>query len=200
MGRHAADRPTRLPLHADLFVPDAGTAAVLAARERAAEAFDALVAPHRAALKGYVLRLTGGDEVAAADVIKETLYRAAQDPARFPPRASAVRPWLVLTARTVLRDGERSAPAGHDDHWVAPAERSPSPRTGTTIVRAMEDLAAAHREILVELFYGGVALEDAAEARGTSVREVKSSLYFALRALRSVLDRQTGDPSEPYRR
>ncbi|GGQ55554.1 sigma-70 family RNA polymerase sigma factor [Couchioplanes azureus] len=201
MGRHAADRPTRSPLHADLFAPAPGTSAARAARERAAEAFDALVAPHRAALETYVLRLTGGDEVAAADVLKETLYRAAQDPARFPPRASAVRPWLVLTARTVLRDGERSAPAGHDDRVEPPpAGRSPSPRPGTTIVRAMEDLAAAHREILVELFYGGAALEAVAEARGTSVRDVKSSLYFALRALRSVLDRQTSDDPEPYRR
>lgn len=212
MGRHAADRPTRSPLHADLFAPAPGMAAARAAQERAADAFDALVAPHREALRAYVLRLTDGDEELAADVLKETLYRAAQDPARFPPRAAAVRPWLVLTARTVLRDGERSAPAGHDDRRVVPVERSPSPypeattppiRSETTIVGAMEDLPATHREILIELFYRGVPLEAAAESRGVPVRDVKSSLYFALRALRTVLDRQAPDESrveQPYRR
>ncbi|PRY23309.1 sigma factor [Pseudosporangium ferrugineum] len=197
MGRHAADRTGRPPMHADLFAPMPGSSAERAARERAAEAFDALVAPHRRALEAYVLRRTGGDEAAAMDVLKETFYRAAQDPARYPPRASAVRPWLVLTARTVLRDGERSAPAGHDDRpVVVPAERSPSPRPETTIVRAMEDLAASHREVLVELFYRGVSLEAAAEARGVPVSDLKSSLYFAMRELRVVLDRQTGD--DPY--
>ena len=194
MGRHAADRPGRPPMHADLFAPMPGSAAERVARERAAVAFDELVAPHRRALEAYVLRLTGGDEAAATDVLKETFYRAAQDPARYPPRASAVRPWLVLTARTVLHDGERSAPAGHDDRpVVGPAERSPSPRPQTTIVRAMEDLAASHREILLELFFEGVSLEAAAEARGVPVSTLKSSLYFAMRALRVVLDRQTDD-------
>ncbi|BCJ55292.1 hypothetical protein Asp14428_67670 [Actinoplanes sp. NBRC 14428] len=63
-------------------------------------------------------------------------------------------------------------------------------------MRAMEDLAASHREVLVELFYRGVSLEAAAEARGVPVSDLKSSLYFAMRELRVVLDRQTGD--DPY--
>ncbi|MFI5491468.1 hypothetical protein [Actinoplanes sp. NPDC051859] len=74
------------------------------------------------------------------------------------------------------------------------ARQRAGPRTGhphTTIVRAIEDLAAAHREILIELFYQGVPLEAAAAARGLPVREVKSDLYFALRALRAVLDQRT---------
>ena len=202
MGRHAADRPGRPPLHADLFAPAPGTAAGYAARERAADAFDRLVAPHRQALEAYVLRLTGGDRTEADSVLKETFYRAAQDPARYPPRASAVRPWLVLTARTVLRDGERSAPAGHDDRpVVVPAERSPSPHAGTTVLRAMDDLAASHREVLVELFYQGVSLEAAAEARGVPVETLKSRLYFAMRALRVVLDQRVGpDPGPAHRR
>ena len=47
MGRHAADRPRKPPLHADLFVPTPGSAAARAARERANSAFDTLVEPHR---------------------------------------------------------------------------------------------------------------------------------------------------------
>jgi RNA polymerase sigma-70 factor (ECF subfamily) len=203
MGRHAADRPRRPlphaepsvpkpPLHADLFAPTPGSAAARAAQQRASSAFDDLVAPHREALETYVLRLTGGDEAAAESLLKETLYRAAQDPSGFPQRPSAVRPWLVLTARTILRDGEQQA--GHDDR---PVERQPGPRAATTIVRAMDDLAAVHRDILVELFYQGVSLEDAAAARGVPVETLKSRLYFAMRTLRVVLDQQLADRPGP---
>jgi RNA polymerase sigma-70 factor (ECF subfamily) len=214
MGRHAADRPApdspgpndwgntaapRLPLHADLFVPTPGSAAARAGGERATTAFERLVEPHRSALRAYVLRLTEGDIAAADSVVKETLYRAAQEPARYPQRPTAVRPWLVLTARNVLRDGERYAPAGHDDRPDSsrgPEERSPEPAAplpATTIVAAMEELSSLHRELLVELFYGGVSLEDAATDRGVPVETVKSRLYFAMRALRIVLDQQVAD-------
>lgn len=204
MGRHAADRPApgtdgstgRHLVHADLIAPAPGTAAAAAREARAAAAFDALVEPHRDALYAYVLRLTDGDETAAASVFKEALYRAAQDPSRFPQRASAVRPWLVLTARAVLRDGARLAPAGHDDRPppVSHRERTPAPAPQpTTVMRAIDELSGTHRDILVELFYRGVSLEDAAAARGVPVETVKSRLYFAMRAMRIVLDQQVAD-------
>lgn len=202
MGRHAADRPApdpagpsgRQPLHADLFVPTPGSPAARTTGEtRIAAAFEALVQPHREALYDYVLRLTDGDEATTDSVVKETIYRAGQDPSRYPQRPSAVRPWLVLTARTVLRDGERLAPAGHDDRpEPSPyGERSTAPVT--TVVRAMEEMSGTHRDILVELFYRGVSLEEAAQVRGVPVETVKSRLYYAMRALRIVLDQQVAD-------
>ena len=202
MGRHAANRPApdsagvsgRQPLHADLFVPTPGTAAARTTGEtRIAAVFEALVQPHREALRDYVLRLTDGDEAMTDSVVKETIYRAGQDPSRYPQRPSAVRPWLVLTARAVLRDGERLAPAGHDDRPESSpyGERSTAPVT--TVVRAMDELSGTHRDILVELFYRGVSLEEAAQVRGVPVETVKSRLYYAMRALRIVLDQQVAD-------
>jgi RNA polymerase sigma-70 factor (ECF subfamily) len=199
MGRHAADRPApddrvqaaRRPLHADLFVPVPGSAAARAAERRAAAAFEALVEPHRAALYEYVLRLTDGDQDAAAVVLKETWYRAAQDPSRYPQRASAVRPWLVLTARTVLLDD--------DDDRPAPSARMSPGRPPTTVRRALDGLAGTHRDILVDLFYRGVSLEAAADAHGVPVETVKSRLYQAMQALSIVLDQQVsaGPPGHP---
>jgi RNA polymerase sigma-70 factor, ECF subfamily len=199
MGRHAAnwsapepDGGGRRPLHADLFltgpIPSAGP-------DRAVAAFDAMIAPHRSALYAYVLRLTDGDEAFAESVLKETLYRAAGEPDRYPQRASAVRPWLVLIARAVLRDGERLAPAGHDDR-PAPGrgERSRRARSAPiTVVRALDELSPVHRDILVDLFYQGVSLDEAADELGVPVETVKSRLYFAMRALRVVLDQQVAD-------
>jgi RNA polymerase sigma-70 factor, ECF subfamily len=207
MGRHRpapdpGDEPSRRkPSHVELFLSGPGATAG-AEEESAREEFDALVAPHRSALRAYLLRLTNGDEAATNSVIKETFYRAAQDPARYPQRASAVRPWLVLTARMVLRDGDRTAPAGHDDRPLAPplGERSrvpgkqrPHGNRTTTVVRALNELSVLHRDLLVDLFYRGVSLEEAAAALGVPVESVKSRLYFAMRALRMVLDQQIGE-------
>jgi RNA polymerase sigma-70 factor (ECF subfamily) len=198
MGRHAAERPApepgggpagRVPLHADLFAPSPGTAAARVAEERANALFEGLVAPHRQALRAHVLRLAGGDELAAESLLKETYYRAARDPARFPQTEAAVRPWLVLTARMVLRDGRRPAP----EPGPGP-EQGPVPDTrSTTVARALDELSEVHREIMIELFYRGESLEAAAEIRGVSVETVKSQLYGAMRALRVVLDQQIAD-------
>jgi RNA polymerase sigma-70 factor, ECF subfamily len=196
MGRHAAHRPApesggapaqRAPLHADLFAPNPGTAAARAAEERTTALFESLVAPHRAALRAYVLRLTGGDEAGADSVVKETLYRAAQDPARYPQTESAVRPWLVLTARMVLREPREPGPPAPE-----PVRRS------TTVLRALDDLSDVHRDILVELFYRGISLEDAADDHGVPVETVKSRLYYAMRALRVVLDQQIGSTGPDF--
>jgi RNA polymerase sigma-70 factor (ECF subfamily) len=243
MGRHAANRPApetggapvqRAPLHADLFAPNPGTAAARAAEQRNTALFESLVAPHRAALRAYVLRLTGGDEAGTDSVVKETLYRAAQDPTRYPQTESAVRPWLVLTARMVLREPERPAaeperPAPEtarrapETEWPNPEPEWPDPRPArrsatepgrsttephrstiephrsttetrrsTTVLRALDDLSDVHRDILVELFYRGISLEDAADEHGVPVETVKSRLYYAMRALRVVLDQQIG--------
>jgi RNA polymerase sigma-70 factor (ECF subfamily) len=219
MGRHASDRTAPgapdpdgrgktagpgLPRHADLFAPTPGSRAARLSAERSAETFDRLVEPHRAALRAYLIRNTDGDEAVADSVLKETLYRASQEPGRFPRRASAVRPWLVLTARNVLRDGERREPAGHDDRppTAASSAGSPAPRPlkrpagsvpATTIVAAMQELPVAHRELIIQTFYGGASLEDVAADRGVPVATVKSDLFFAMRALRTVLDQQVAD-------
>lgn len=209
MGRHAADWTApgsqspddrdisagqRFPRHADLFVPTPGGAAARPGSERSGQAFDRLVEPHLGTLRAYILRLTEGDEAVADSILKETLYRVAREPGRYPQRPSVVRPWLLLTALDVLHDGERYAPAGHDDRPPLPHRGdehplgSPAPIPATTVVAAMEDLPAEHRELIVEMFYGGVSLESAAADRGVPVETVKSRLYYAMRALRAVLD------------
>jgi RNA polymerase sigma-70 factor (ECF subfamily) len=194
MGRHAADRPgpdSRSPLHADLFAPDDRRS-----RADPYAVFDALVAPHYDGLQGYVLRLTEGDEGAAESVLKETLYRAERDPSRYPQQGPAVRPWLVLIARTVFHDGERHAPAGHDDH--PPARRRPGGSLpAVTVSRALAEIAVAHRDVLVELFYRGISLDEVARADGTSVAAVKARLDSATEALRAALDRQIAERHGP---
>jgi RNA polymerase sigma-70 factor (ECF subfamily) len=176
-----------VPHHADLFSPG-GDESVVDVDE---ESFELLIEQHREALYGYVFRLTGGNEAETECVVKETFYRASQEPSRLVQRTSSVRPWLVLLARTAYQDGRRSAPTGEPEPV---AESAP---VETTVVRAMDNLSRMHREILVELFYRGTSLEEAAQARGVGVDTVKSRLYYAMRALRVVLDQQLADRPSP---
>ena len=199
MGRHAAGGPAPGSSDRDDRGKTAGQR-----RQRGSlpatdpHAFDRLIRPHRAALRTYVLRLTDGDEAEADSIMKETLYRAALEPALYPERPSAVRPWLVLTARNVVRDGERYAPAGHDDRpfWPQSSDSAP-PVQATTVVAAIDELPAVHRKLIIELFYGGVSLEKAAADRDVPVETIKYRLYFAMRALHTVLDKQVADRHAP---
>jgi len=216
MGRHAADRPApgsndpeargrfageRRPRHADLFVPGPGSRAARAGADRTSEAFERLIEPYREGLRAYILQITEGDEALADSVLKETLYRAAQEPRRHPQNPAAVRPWLVLSALGVLHDGERHAPAGHDDRPPAPERPAPEPVApdpvadvrGTTVVAALRALPTPQRELIVELFYRGASLESAAADRDVPVETLKSSLYHAMRALRAALDQHLAD-------
>jgi RNA polymerase sigma-70 factor (ECF subfamily) len=174
--------PAGVPHHADLFSPGARKSAADADEE----SFRALTEQHREALMGYVLRLTGNDVAQAEDIVKETFYRASQEASRLTQRTSSVRPWLVLLARTVFSDEQRREPAAQA------AERAGVP-VATTVVRAMDNLSRVHREILVELFYRGTSLEEAASAREVDVETIKSRLYYAMRALRIVLDQQASE-------
>ncbi|GIE75289.1 RNA polymerase sigma factor [Actinoplanes philippinensis] len=140
-----------------------------AASNRAAEEFERMVRPHLPALHAYVLRHTGGDETATEQVLDETLSRAAREPRRD----LGVRPWLLLTARTVLRGGNRRA-------TMPPA----------AVVAAMRELAPADRELIVRTYYGGASLAELAAGRGVPIARIKSDLFFAMRAVRAVLDQQ----------
>jgi RNA polymerase sigma-70 factor (ECF subfamily) len=211
MGRHAADRSApgshdpeirdrfaggRRPRHADLFAPSAGSRAARVSAERMTQAFERLIEPHREGLRAYILQVTQGDKALADSVLTETLYRIAREPRRYPQSPAAVRPWLVLSALSVLHDGERHAPAGHDDRPPAPDRPAPEPAAAdlaaavpaTTIVAAMAELPSQQRELIIELFYRGESLESAAAARDVPVGTLKSRLYYAMRALRAVLD------------
>jgi RNA polymerase sigma-70 factor (ECF subfamily) len=62
-----------------------------------------------------------------------------------------------------------------------------------TVVGALRDLSASHRDVILELFYGGATLEEAATSRGLSVHQVKARLHRAMRALRAALDRRLAE-------
>jgi RNA polymerase sigma-70 factor, ECF subfamily len=171
-GRHASTRiqvgPTARPRHSRGAAGD----------DPDTTAYRDLEAAHGDALRGYALRLTGGDEVAADQLVTLALCRAWQDPQREQRRPGSVRPWLMVLVRAAYeqRGDEPGMP------------RTPTP--STTIRLALDSLSARHREVLVDLFYGGVSIRDEAARLGVPVATVKSRLFYALRALQMALERQ----------
>ena len=57
-----------------------------------------------------------------------------------------------------------------------------------TVAEALGRLVPAHREVLVECFYGGRSVAEAAERLGVPPGTVKSRTHYALRSLRLVLE------------
>ena len=55
------------------------------------------------------------------------------------------------------------------------------------VLDALDRLSAEHRDVLVELYYRGRTVSEAADVLGVPAGTVKSRSYYALRAMKGVL-------------
>ncbi|MFC5031108.1 MULTISPECIES: sigma-70 family RNA polymerase sigma factor [Streptomyces] len=154
----------------------------------------ALYREHAGALLGFVLNLVGGDRYLAEDVVQETLLRAWKSAGRLDPAARSLRPWLVTVARRIVIDGHRSrqsrppeAPPAALDLLPAEDELDRSLRL-MTISDALGDLTEAHRQVLIETYFAGRTVTEAADELGVPPGTVRSRVFYALRALRNALE------------
>lgn len=157
---------------------------------------------HAGALLGYVTRLVGGDRQRAEDVVQETLFRAWRHPDALTPERGSVRPWLWTVARRVVLDGERarrSRPREVTDATVPAAlvdDGVEAALSAQVVAEALRALTSEHRQALIETYYRGRSVAEAAEVMGVPEGTVKSRTYYALRNLRSALEERGFGVSE----
>jgi RNA polymerase sigma-70 factor (ECF subfamily) len=147
---------------------------------------------HGGSLLAYATRLTG-DRSIAEDVVQETLIRAWKHASDLVAEKGSIRGWLLTVARNIITDRLRAKA-------VRPAEVAQSPITAAVeqdhaekvvnmmvVLDALYALSAEHRDVLVELYYRGRSVGEAAEVLGIPAGTVKSRSYHALRAMRATM-------------
>jgi RNA polymerase sigma-70 factor (ECF subfamily) len=155
-----------------------------------------LYADHSAALFGYALRLLGGDRQQAEDVVQETLLRAWRHPEAFRPERGDARPWLRTVAQRLVIDKCRARRARPPEVTVELLAEVPAADELDHLLDAwqmaavLKRMTAGHRAVLVQTFYLGRSVSEAAAALGVPSGTVKSRAYYALRELRSLLVEQ----------
>jgi RNA polymerase sigma-70 factor, ECF subfamily len=152
---------------------------------------------HAQPLLVFVLRLTGGDRQRAEDIVQETLLRAWRNAHKLGAHAGrSLRPWLVTVARRIAIDTHRSEAARVPEDYdkdldeLASADDTERVLGMMTVIDALRSLNPAHREILVETYLRDRTVNDAAESLGLPLGTAKSRVFYALRALRVVLEQR----------
>lgn len=153
----------------------------------------ALYQRHGAVALRFAARLLGGDWHRAEDVLQEAAIRAWQHAAELDPAAVGMRSWLFTVMRRLVIDGYRAQQARPLEAGEVDAARLPvddgvdQVLTAQVVVEAMGDLAPMQREVLVQVYYLGRTVTQAAEVMGVPPGTVKSRTYYAARALRKAL-------------
>ena len=157
-----------------------------------------LYAEHGRSLLAYATRLTG-DRAAAEDVVQETLVRAWKHAGDLTLGKGSVRGWLLTVARNIVTDRARARavrPAEVADVVDRPpveSDHSESVVNTMVVLEALDKVSPEHREVLVQLYYRGRTVAEAAKELGVPPGTVKSRSYYALRALRAVMAGQESE-------
>ncbi|MFC4783849.1 sigma-70 family RNA polymerase sigma factor [Nocardioides sp. MAHUQ-72] len=149
---------------------------------------------HAAALWSYCVRLTGQDRARAEDVVQETLLRAWRHFPNLDESHGSVRAWLFTVARNIVIDEWRTKRSRSElavadvPEAVDPVDHTDQLLLSWMVAEALTRLSPEHRAVLLECYYRGLPVAEAARRLGIPEGTVKSRTHYALRALRLVLE------------
>ena len=153
----------------------------------------AIYRDHGTALKRFVLSASRDPQL-ADDVVQETVLRVWQ---QAPQITGSLRSYLFRTARNIMIDnyrkaqrrpqeaGERDVP---DSRRRGGAGRIDDLLNKVLMEEALLRLSAEHREVLVALHYRRYTVQEASAQLKIPSGTVKSRAFYAVRALRTILD------------
>jgi RNA polymerase sigma-70 factor (ECF subfamily) len=152
----------------------------------------ALYSEHAGPLLRYALHLTSGDRQRAEDIVQETLLRAWLHPEAISERPA--RPWLFAVARNLAVDAYRARRSRPHEvgegalELVAAPDEADRALESWAVADALRSLRPEHRGVLLETYYRGRSVAEAASALGIPAGTVKSRTFYALRALKLELE------------
>ena len=149
---------------------------------------------HAAALWRFCLRLVPDDRGRAEDVVQETLLRAWRHRTILESPTPAVRAWLFTVARNIVIDEWRSRarpprdPRRRGARATGRGDETDQLLLSWVVAEALTQLSPEHRAVLLECYYRGRPVAEAARRLGVPEGTVKSRTHYALRALRLALE------------
>jgi RNA polymerase sigma-70 factor, ECF subfamily len=152
----------------------------------------ALYAEHGGALLRYALHLTGGDRQRAEDLVQETVVRAWRHPEALADRPA--RPWLFAVARNLAVDAYRARQSRPPEvgqgalELVSTADDADRALESWAVADALAALRPDHRRVIIETYYRGCSVAEAAATLGIPPGTVKSRTFYALKALKLALE------------
>jgi RNA polymerase sigma-70 factor, ECF subfamily len=123
------------------------------------------------------------------------LVRAWRAADRFDPSRGSMSTWLYAIARNLVIDQHRrhqrdpelmaGEPEGLPDDDASSLERA---LEAWQVADALARLSEEHRAAIIETYYRGASISQAARSLGVPPGTVKSRLHYGLRSLRLVLE------------
>ncbi len=143
---------------------------------------------HADSLWRYVLGLTGGDHGRSEDIVQETMLRAWRSPDMLARAPGPARAWLFTVAKRIVIDEWRSARFRSEITAAEVPERPTFDDTDRVleswlVADALRELSDDHRDVIVECYYRGRSVAQAAATLGIAEGTVKSRCHYGVRAL-----------------
>jgi RNA polymerase sigma-70 factor (ECF subfamily) len=149
---------------------------------------------HAGALWRFALRLVDGDRTRAEDVVQETMLRAWRHRTILESTPPALRAWLYTVARNIVIDEWRSRRSQMETSVADVPDGATDDDEGDqlllswVVAEAVTRLTPEHRAVLLECYYRGRPVAEAARRLGIPEGTVKSRTHYALRALKLALE------------
>lgn len=165
-------------------------------RGRDESAFRELYRRHTPRLYQFVLRMMGGDELEAEDVVQDTWMRATRSMAEF-RWESRFGTWLTGIGLNLCRNRLRANGRWTDLSETAVGWTRPRPDDARIdLERAIAMLPAGSRTVLILHDIEGFKHAEIAERLGVTEGTSKSQLFSARRALRRLLEPRGSEPGD----
>ena len=195
MTTHAAARKSTIPLQANWNADESGRAIIGRAQKGDVDAFELIYNEHSGRVYALCLRLMGGEQSAATELMQDVFVRAWRNLGKFRGE-SAFSSWLHRLAVNAMLENARSDKRRtarvlpmEDTSQLGAFAPGDSPELRMDLESAIARLPAGARTAFVLHDIEGYQHQEIADQIGVAVGTVKAQLHRAHKLLIKALDR-----------